>query len=154
MSKNLDNFYANKRLHLDLFPTLWEDFRLHLVSAPLWRSQCGRQNQKFAVRWCSNFFSNFDYFHSPFNPVFYLELKNIKIFKIEPKLTFLHDVFSWNYVFGGKILIFFSRNVKRMWEVFRVHLDLSLTMWAELCPHCGSQCGPECEKFVSLNEDA
>ena len=33
-----------------------------------------------------------------------------------------------------------------MWEVFRVHLDLSLTMWAEFWPHFGSQCGQKvCE---------
>ena len=66
-------------------------------------SQCGRQKQKFAVRWRSNFFSSFDQFYTPFNPVFYFELKNIKIFKIEPKLTFLHHVFLWNYIFGGRI---------------------------------------------------
>ena len=69
--------------------------------------------------------------------VFYLELKNVKIFKIEPKLTFLHNVFSWNYLFGGRI----SNFLPGMWEVFQVHLDLSLTMWAEFQPHCGSQCG-------------
>ena len=59
--------------------------------------------KKFTVRWRSNYFSNFDHFYSQFNQVFYLELKNIKIFEIEPKLTFLHDVFSWNYFFGGRI---------------------------------------------------
>ena len=57
-------------------------------------SQCGRQKQNFAVRWRSKFFSIFDHFYSPFNPVFYCELKNIKIFEIGPKLTFLDDVFT------------------------------------------------------------
>ena len=66
-------------------------------------SQCGRQKQNFALHWRSNFFSNFDHFYSPFNPVFYCELKNIKIFEIGPKLTFLDDVFYWNYFFGGRI---------------------------------------------------
>ena len=77
------------RLHLDLASTLW---------LTMWTAKA-----KFAVRWRSNFFSNFDHFYSPFNSVFYLELKTIKIFKIEPKLMFLHDVFSWNYFFGGMI---------------------------------------------------
>ena len=33
------------------------------------------------------------------------------------------------------------RHVKRMWEDFQVHLDLSLTMLAEFLPHCWPQCG-------------
>ena len=45
--------------------------------------------------------------------------------------------------FNGTIFLEeeFFWNVKRLRELFRVHLDLSLTMWTE------------CEEFVSLNED-
>ena len=35
----------------------------------------------------------------------------------------------------------FLRNVKRLRELFRVHLDLSLTLWAEFHPLCDWQCG-------------
>ena len=44
-------------------------------------------------------------------------------------------------IFSDCFLKIATRNVKRLWEVFRVHSDLSLTMWVEFRPHCGSQCG-------------
>ena len=92
----------NKRLRLHLSSTLWAEFRSHCenISEFIYvclrpcGSQCGRQKQNFAVRWCSKFFSIFYHSYSPFNPVFYCELKNIKIFEIGPKLTFLDDVFT------------------------------------------------------------
>ena len=88
-----------------------------------------KANQKIAVRIRSNFFSNFDHFYSPFNPVFYFELKNIKIFKIEPKLTFLHDVFLWNYFFGESIPNFLP-GMRGECEKF-----------SEFIQTCPSQCG-------------
>jgi len=80
--------------------------------------------QKFEVRLRSNFFLNFGDFIDPFNPIFHSHFKNIKFFEIGPKLTLLSNIFNETIFLEEEFLW----NVKRLRELFRVHLDLSLTM--------------------------
>ena len=126
---------------------MWDDFRLHLVSAPLCRSQCGRQKQKFVARWRSNFFSNFGNFIDSFNPVFHFHFKNIFFFWNRTKIDGFTMFFPWNYFLCARIPSFLEngkQNVKVLWEEFRCHLILWVTMWAEFFSHCDSHC----EKIV------
>ena len=80
--------------------------------------------QKFEVRSRSNFFSNFGDFIGPINPVFHFHFKNIILFEIGPKLTLLSNISNGTIFLEEEFLW----NVNRLRELFRVHLDLSLTM--------------------------
>ena len=98
---------------------LWEDYRLHLglpltLSLTIWKA-----NAKI----CNTFAFKFWTFY----PVFHSHFKNINVFEIGPKLC------CYRIFFNGTIFLEeeFLWNVKRLRELFRVHLDLSLTMWAE-----------------------
>ena len=55
---------------------------------------------------------------------------------------YFYDVFfSWNYFPCGRIPSFsenISQNVNRLWEEFRRHLILWVTIWAEFFSHCDS----------------
>ena len=55
---------------------------------------------------------------------FIVSSKISKFLKLDQNYVF-RQCFYWNYFFEG-------RNVKRLWEVFRVHLDLCLT----ICSQC------------------
>ena len=72
-----DNVVDNKRLHLDLFSTLWEDFWLHLglpstFSLTIWKAKA-----KICSTFAFEFFSNFGHYIGAFNPSFYFHIKNI-----------------------------------------------------------------------------
>jgi len=117
----------------------------------------GRQKQKFEVRSHSNFFSNFGNFIDSFNLVFHSHFKNIIFFVIGPKLTFLSNVFKWNYFFGRGIPSFLENSYLECEENVRAFLSSF-----RLVPHNVSGIPPtlwptmwqECEENVNLNEDA
>ena len=94
----------NKHLHLDLFSTLWEDFRLHLglalaLSLAIWKAKA-----KIWSTFTFDFFSNFGHFIGPFNPVFHFHFKNIYIFFLNWTKI---DIFSDCYFLE---LFFWRRN--------------------------------------------
>ena len=149
---------VNKRLHLELSPgiplTMWVDFWLHSVSAPLCRLQCGRQKQKFAVRWCSNFFINLAIFIVHSIQFFILGSKISKSLKLNQNWRF-YTMFSRGIIFFWEegFLISYQEceeNVRNFLSSFwlvphnvsGIPATLWLTMWME------------CEESVSLNEDA
>ena len=121
----------------------------HLVFRPrLWVTFEG-QKQKFAVRSRSNFFSNFGHLFCPFNPVFYSHFKNTNswIFWNWTKIDVFTMFFPWNYFLCRRIPSFLEngkQNVKVLWDDFRCHLILWVTMWVEFFSHCDSHC----EKIV------
>ena len=122
--------------------TMWRDFSFYLILwSRLWLT-CEGQKKSFAVRWRSNFFTNFGHFLGSFNPVFYSYFKNIGNFKIGPKLIFLRCFFHGTII--SSVLEYSSRNVNRLWEDFQGHLLLWGTIWEEFC----SQCDSHCEEIV------
>ena len=115
--------------------------------ARLWLTFEG-QKQKFWVCSRSNFFFKFWIFVESIQSSFLFSFQKYKFFwnrtKIDVvikyflmKLFFLEEEFLWN--------------VKELRELFRVHLDLSLSMWVEFRPHCGSQEDPYCGRQCGQN---
>ena len=97
--------------------------------------------------------STFDYFLKFWPNVesiqsnFSLSFQKYKFFWNRTKINVSTMFFPWNYFLCGRIPPFLEngkQNVKVLWEEFRCHLILWVTMWAEFCSHYDSHC----EKIV------
>ena len=125
---------------------MWRDFSFCLIFPVQIVTHMWREKDFFCIT-LDQFFSNFGHLMDPFHPVFYLHFKNIKVFKLWPKFTFLAMLFSGNYFLWGKIpslLENSSRILNRLLEDFWSHLLLWGTIWEDFC----SQYDSHCEKIV------
>ena len=78
---------------------------------------------------------------------FLFSFQKYKFFWNRTKIDVFTMFFPWNYFLCGRIPSFLEngkQNVKVLWEDFRCHLILWVTMWAEFFSHCDSHC----EKIV------
>ena len=131
----------NKRLRLNLFSTLWlwEGFRLHFDLPWLCHSQSahnveGKSKNLKHVR--IQILSQIVEILIVHSIQFFILISKILIFLKSDQNWHLIECFLMELFFWRRNSFFLSWNVKRMWELFKVHLDLSLTMWA----HCDWQC--------------
>ena len=144
----------NKGIHLYLPPTLWAEFlsQCEDISLIIWFSgpDCdshlkGKSKNLQYVR--VRIFSQILDICCVYSIQFLFSFQKYKFFWNQTKIDVFTMFFPWNYFLCGRIPSFLEigkQNVKVLWEEFRCHLILWVTMWAEFFSHCDSHC----EKIV------
>ena len=143
-----------KGIHLYLPPTLWAEFlsQCEDISLIIWFSgpDCdshlkGKSKILQYVR--VQVFSQILALVESFQSSFLFSFQKYKFFWNRTKIDVFTMFFPLNYFLCGRISSFLEngeQNVKVLWEEFRCHLILWVTMWAEFFSHCDSHC----EKIV------
>ena len=108
----------------------------------IWRAKA-----KICSTFAFEFFLKFWTFVESIQSSFLFSFQKYKFFWNRTKIDVFTMFFPWNYFLCGRIPSFLEngkQNVKVLWEEFRCHLILWVTMWAEFFSHCDSHC----EKIV------
>ena len=108
----------------------------------IWRAKA-----KICSTFAFEFFLKFWTFVGSIQSSFLFSFQKYKFFWNRTKIDVFTMFFPWNYFLCARIPSFLEngkQNVKVLWEEFRCHLILWVTMWAEFFSHCDSHC----EKIV------
>ena len=98
-----------------------------------------REKAKFCSTFAFEFFLKFWTFVESIQSSFLFSFQKYKFFWNRTKIDVFTMFFPWNYFLCGRIPSFLEngkQNVKVLWEEFRCHLILWVTMWAEFFSHC------------------
>ena len=128
-------------------PLLWRYFFYHLVFPAQIVTHIWREKAKICSTFAFEFFLKFWTFVESIQSSFLFSFQKYKFFWNRTKIDVFTMFFPWNYFLCARIPSFLEngkQNVKVLWEDFRCHLILWVTMWAEFFSHCDSHC----EKIV------
>ena len=128
--------------------TMWRHFSYYpaQIVTHIWRSKA-----KICSTFTFKFFLKFWTFVRFIQFSFLFSFQKYNSFWNRTKIDVFTMFFPWNYFSCARIPSFLEngkQNVKVLWENFRCHLILWVTMWAEVFSHCDSHC----EKIVSGDE--
>ena len=127
--------------------TMWRYFSYHLVFPAHIVTHIWRAKAKICSTFAFEFFLKFWTFVESIQSSFLFSFQKYKFFWNRTKIDVFTMFFPWNYFLCARIPSFLEngkQNVKVLWEEFRCHLILWVTMWAEFFSHCDSHC----EKIV------
>ena len=100
----------------------------------IWRAKA-----KICSTFAFEFFLKFWTFVGSIQSSFLFSFQKYKFFWNRTKIDVFTMFFPWNYFLCARIPSFLEngkQNVKVLWEEFRCHLILWVTMWAEFFSHC------------------
>ena len=106
-----------------------------------------RAKTKICSTFAFEFFLKFWTFVESIQSSFLFSFQKDNFFWNRTKIDVFTMFFPWNYFLYARIPPFLEngkQNVKVLWEDFRCHLILWVTMWVEFFSHCDSHC----EKIV------
>ena len=123
--------------------TMWRYFSYHLVFPAQIVTHNWRAKAKICSTFAFEFFLKFWTFVGSIQSSFLFSFQKYKFFWNRTKIDVFTMFFPWNYFLCGRIPSFLEngkQNVKVLWEKFRCHLILWVTMLAEFFSHCDSHC--------------